>query len=36
MDEIDNMELKNPIKMSKMGERMSPPIPLVIRIIILF
>jgi hypothetical protein len=30
------MELKNPIKMSKIGKRMSPPIPLVMRIIILF
>ncbi len=30
------MEFKNPIKMSKIGKRMSPPIPLVMRIIILF
>ncbi len=30
------LELKNPIKMSKIGKRMSPPIPLVMRIIILF
>jgi hypothetical protein len=30
------MELKNPIKMSKIGKRMSPPIPLVMMIIILF
>jgi hypothetical protein len=30
------MELKNPIKMSKIGKRMSPPILLVMRIIILF
>jgi hypothetical protein len=26
------IELKNPIKMSKMRKRMSPPIPLVMRI----
>jgi hypothetical protein len=30
------MELKDPIKMSKIGKRISPPIPLVMRIIILF
>jgi hypothetical protein len=30
------MELKNPIKMSKIVKRMGPPIPLVMRIIILF
>ncbi len=30
------MELKNPIKMSKIGKRMNPSIPLVMRIIILF
>jgi hypothetical protein len=30
------MELKNPIKMFKIRKRMSPPIPLVMRIIILF
>ncbi len=30
------MELKDPIKMSKIGKRMSLPIPLVMRIIILF
>ncbi len=30
------MELKDPIKMSKIGKKMSPPIPLVMRIIILF
>jgi hypothetical protein len=30
------MELKDPIKMSKIGKRMSTPIPLVMRIIILF
>jgi hypothetical protein len=30
------MEFKDPIKMSKIGKRMSPPIPLVMRIIILF
>ncbi len=30
------MELKDPIKMSKIGKRMSPPFPLVMRIIILF
>jgi hypothetical protein len=30
------MELKNPIKMSKIGKKMSPPIPLVMRIVILF
>ncbi len=30
------MELKNPIKMSKIRKRMSPPIPLIMRIIILF
>jgi hypothetical protein len=30
------MKLKNPIKMSKIGKRMSPQIPLVMRIIILF
>ncbi len=30
------MELKNPIKMSKIGKMMSPLIPLVMRIIILF
>ncbi len=35
MDKIDNDGLKNPIKMSKIGKRMSPPIPLVMRIIIL-
>jgi hypothetical protein len=29
------MELKDPIKMSKIGKRMSPSIPLVMRIIIL-
>ncbi len=30
------MELKSPIKMFKIGKRMSLPIPLVMRIIILF
>jgi len=30
------MEFKNPIKMFKIGKKMSPPIPLVMRIIILF
>jgi hypothetical protein len=30
------MEFKDPIKMSKIGKRMSPPIPLVMKIIILF
>jgi hypothetical protein len=30
------IELKNPIKMSKIRKNMSPPIPLVMRIIILF
>ncbi len=30
------MEFKNPIKMSKIGKMMSPPIPLVMKIIILF
>ncbi len=30
------MELKDPIKMFKIGKMMSPPIPLVMRIIILF
>jgi hypothetical protein len=30
------MGLNNPIKMSKIGKRMNPPIPLVMRIIILF
>ncbi len=30
------MELKNPIKMSKIGKMTSPPIPLVMKIIILF
>ncbi len=30
------IELKNLIKMSKIKKRMSPPIPLVMRIIILF
>jgi hypothetical protein len=30
------MELKDPIKMSKIGKRVNPPIPLVKRIIILF
>jgi hypothetical protein len=36
MDEIDNDGAQKPIKMSKIGKRMSPPIPLVMRIIILF
>jgi hypothetical protein len=35
MEEIDH-ELKDPIKMSKIGKRKSPPISLVMRIIILF
>jgi hypothetical protein len=30
------MELKSPIKMSKIGKKMNPPIPLVMKIIILF
>jgi hypothetical protein len=30
------MKFKNPIKMSKIGKRMSPPIPLVMKIIIPF
>jgi hypothetical protein len=30
------MEFKDPIKLSKIGKRMSPPIPLVMRITILF
>jgi hypothetical protein len=30
------IELKNPIKMSKIRNRMNPPIELVLRIIILF
>ncbi len=30
------MKLKDSIKMSKIGKRMSPPIPLVTKIIILF
>jgi hypothetical protein len=34
--ELAMMELKNPIKMSKIKKRMSPQIPLVMRIIILF
>ncbi len=34
--EVIMMELKNPIKMSKIGERMNPLIPLVMKIIILF
>jgi hypothetical protein len=30
------MELKNPIKMSRIRKRMNPPIPLIMRIIIIF
>jgi hypothetical protein len=30
------IEFKNPIKLSKIGKKMGPPIPLVMRIIILF
>jgi hypothetical protein len=34
--ELTMIELKNPIKMFKIGKRMNLPIPLVMRIIILF
>jgi hypothetical protein len=33
---MDKIELKNLIKISKIRKKMSPPIPLVIRIIIFF
>jgi hypothetical protein len=36
MEEIDHDGAQGPIKMSKIGKKMSLPIPLVVRIIILF